>query len=61
MVKKSKSPSRPVGTVAVRLDLMPADRDRLRILAAHEGLSMSAYARQIVEREIQAAGKKNSR
>jgi predicted DNA-binding protein len=44
--------AREPGLVAVRLDLTPDHRDRLRVLAAENGRTMSKYVRLLVEREI---------
>jgi hypothetical protein len=44
--------ARQPGLVAIRLDVTPAERDRLRVLAAGAGVPMSEYMRQLVRREL---------
>jgi hypothetical protein len=48
---KSYTARRP-GLVAIRLDVTPAERDRLRVLAAGAGVPMSEYVRLVVRREL---------
>ena len=45
--------ARVPGTVAIRLDVPPKVRDRLRVLAAQAGLAMSQYVRQLVETALE--------
>jgi hypothetical protein len=51
--------ARQPGTVAIRLDVTPAERDRLRVLAAKAGVPMSEYVRLVVRKDLRrhAAGK----
>lgn len=41
-------------TVAIRLDLSPADRERLERVARTKGLNMASYARMAVLARIKA-------
>jgi predicted HicB family RNase H-like nuclease len=43
---------------AVRLDLTPEVHRLLRMVAAHEGLSMAAYARTHLERHLREEAKR---
>jgi hypothetical protein len=55
---KAYTARRP-NTVAIRLDVTPAERDRLRVLAAKAGVPMSEYVRLVVRKDLRrhAAGK----
>lgn len=46
------------GSVHVRLDVRPSDRERLRRAARDRGLSMASYARMVV---LEAIGADESR
>jgi plasmid stability protein len=55
MAKKGearKPGSRDPDKKAVRLDLDPEEQVALRVLAAKHGMSMAAYARQLVQEAI---------
>jgi hypothetical protein len=39
---------KPAEAVRMRLDLAPADRDRVRIAAAKAGLDMASFLRRVV-------------
>lgn len=43
---------------AVRLDLTPEAHRLLRMVAAHEGLSMASYARTLLERHVREEAKR---
>jgi hypothetical protein len=57
---KSTNPREPVppGSKFVRLQLTPEHQARLRVMAAERGMSMAAYARQIVIGVIEAEAAK---
>jgi plasmid stability protein len=56
MPKKKAHPDPvPPGTMHVRLELSRDQQSKLRVLAAQAGMSMAAYARAIVVREIESA------
>jgi plasmid stability protein len=52
MTRKSVPPD----AVGLRLELAPADRDRLRVAAAMAGMSMAAYAREIILGHLAGGG-----
>jgi plasmid stability protein len=45
----------PPDAIGLRLNLTPADRDRLRVVAAQAGMSMAAYARKVVLEAVEKA------
>jgi hypothetical protein len=57
MPKKKKAHPDPVppGTVHIRVEITPEHQYELRKLAADAGMSMAAYARAILVREIESA------
>jgi hypothetical protein len=52
-VKKMPAVAAEPKTKPVRLDMLAEDHDRLRLRAAKARLSMAAYARMVLMREIE--------
>lgn len=53
-----KPSAKSIDVARVRLDLAPQYHARLRVLAARAGKPMSAYVRELIEREIDRKGDK---
>ncbi len=50
-----KATKEPPGLVPIRLGLTPAERDRLRIIAAQAGKPMAHYVRAVVREHLRCA------
>lgn len=46
--KKARDPKSAPGLVSIRLQLTPAERDRLRVIAAKAGKPMAIWCRDVV-------------
>jgi plasmid stability protein len=56
MPKKKVHPDPvPPGDVHIRVEISRGHQSKLRVLAAEAGMSMAAYARAILVREIESA------
>lgn len=49
------------GYVSMRLELTPTERDKVRILAAQEGMSMAEFSRRAVLEAIEAKEQEHKR
>lgn len=57
MGRRGDSAPKTPGMIGLRLDVTEATRDKLRLLAARKGYSMSSYLRLLVECHAKSPGK----
>lgn len=57
MPRRNDSLPTPADSVGLRIDVTPATRDKLRVIAAQQGYSMAAVLRLLVEQAVEDPAK----